>query len=135
MDIKALDKALQEIAVKRTDLAKIDYNNPAYDDLEEQLHDLEDAFQVKFGDYLEEVLQDIHDKYCPDSEVLYPVAYLAKSYQINGKNFGVLPTDGVFVEVDKLDGKDTKLVMVPAPPRLLLNIGKDKQEVLWSASA
>ena len=37
MDIKALDKALQEIVKKREELAKIDYNNPKYDDLEEQL--------------------------------------------------------------------------------------------------
>ena len=46
MDIQAFDKALQEIVKKRTDLEKIDYNNPKYDDLEEQLHDLEDAFSV-----------------------------------------------------------------------------------------
>lgn len=133
MDISALDKALQQIAVKRTELAKVDYNNPKYDDLEEELHDLEDAFQVTYGDYLEEVLQEVHDKYCPESEVLYPVAYLAKAYQINGKEFNVAPTDGVFVEVEKFNGKDTKLVIVPAPVRILLNIGKDKQEVLWEA--
>ncbi len=133
MDISALDKALQQIAIKRTELAKVDYNNPRYDDLEEELHDLEDAFQVTYGDYLEEVLQDVHDKYCPESEVLYPVAYLAKSYQINGKEFSVAPSDGVFVEVEKFNGKDTKLVIVPAPVRILLNIGKDKQEVVWEA--
>ncbi|MCU0420365.1 MAG: hypothetical protein MUC38_12005 [Cyclobacteriaceae bacterium] len=133
MDISALDKALQQIAIKRTELAKVDYNNPKYDDLEEELHDLEDAFQVTYGDYLEEVLQDVHDKYCPESEVLYPVAYLAKSYQINGNEFKVAPSDGVFVEVEKFNGKDTKLVIVPAPVRILLNIGKDKQEVVWQA--
>ena len=86
MDIKALDKALQEILKKRDELNKLDYNNPKYDDLEEQLHDLEDALQVKYGEYLEEALQDVHDQVCPDSEVLMPIAYLGK---------------GIFVEADK----------------------------------
>src|SRR5690349_4103295 len=49
MDIKALDKALQEIAKRRMELSKIDYNNPKYDELEEQLHDLEDNLQDKYG--------------------------------------------------------------------------------------
>ena len=61
-------------------LKKLDYNNPKYDDLEEELHDLEDSLHVKFGDFLEEILQNVHDKYCPDTDVLFPIAYLAKSY-------------------------------------------------------
>lgn len=134
MDVKALDKALQEIALRRNALKKIDYNNPKYDDLEEELHDLEDSLQVKYGEYLEEVLQDVHDKYCPDTDVLYPIAYLAKTYDINEKNeFAVAPTEGVFVEVDSIPGKDTKLVIVPNPTRVVLNIGKDKQQVVWTA--
>jgi len=118
MDTKALDKALQEIETKREELSKINYNNPKYDDLEEQLHDLEDAFQVKYGEYLEEALQDIHDELCPDNDVLMPIAYLGK---------------GIFVEVEKYQDKDTKLVLETNPPRLTLLIGKDKKEVLWTA--
>jgi len=118
MDFKALDKALQEIVAKRTELDKIDYNNPKYDDLEEQLHDLEDAFQVTYGEYLEEVLQDIHDDLCPDNDVLMPIAYLGK---------------GIYVEADKYPGKETKLVLQVGPPRIVLTIGKDKQEVMWTA--
>lgn len=133
MDIKALDKALQEIAKRRNELQKVDYNNPKYDDLEEQLHDLEDDFQEKFGDSLEEVLQDVHDQHCPDTEVLYPIAYLAKSYIVTDKNeFSVAATEGVFVEVDEFPGKDTKLVILPNPPRVVLNIGKE-QKVVWTA--
>jgi hypothetical protein len=118
MDIKALDKALQEIVAKRKELEKIDYNNPTYDDLEEALHDLEDAFQDEYGEYLEEILQEVHDTLCPDNDVLMPIAYLGK---------------GVFVEVDKYAGKDTKLVLEANPPRVLLTVGKDKQEVVWTA--
>lgn len=133
MNIVALDKALQQIAVKRNELKKIDYNNPKYDDLEEELHDLEDALHVKFGEYLEEVLQEVHDKLCPDTDVLFPIAYLAKTYVINDKNeFSVTATEGVFVEVDSMPGKETKLVIVPNPVRIILNT-KEKQEVVWKA--
>jgi hypothetical protein len=134
MDLKALDKALQEIAKRRMELQKIDYNNPKYDVLEEELHELEDGFHVKYGDYMEEALQQVHDEYCPDTDVLYPIAYIAKIYQINDKNeYTVSTSEGVFVEVDKFPGKDTKLVLVPNPPRVFLNIGKDKQQLVWTA--
>lgn len=116
MDIKALDTALQAILKKRQELKKIDYNNPQYDDLEEQLHDLEDAFHVKYGDYLEDVLQDVHDKYCPDNDVLMPIAYL---------------DEGIFVESDTYPGKETKLKLTASPTRIILSVGKDKQEVVW----
>jgi len=117
MNTTALDKALQEIVKKREELAKIDYNNPKYDDLEEELHDLEDSFQDEYGDYLEDALQTVHDEYCPDNDVLMPIAYLGQ---------------GVPVEVDKLPGKDTRLVLSPSPTRIILSLGKDKQQVVWS---
>lgn len=118
MDVNALDKSLQEILKKREELAKIDYNNPKYDDLEEQLHDLEDDFQDEYGEYVESAFQNIHDSLCPDNDVLMPIAYLGK---------------GVPVDVDKFAGKDTKLILATSPTRIILSIGKDKQEVLWTA--
>jgi hypothetical protein len=118
MDIKALDAALQAIEKKRDELSKLNYNNPKYDDMEEQLHDMEDDFQDKYGDYIEDALQDIHEKLCPDNEVLMPIAYLGK---------------GVFVEVEKYEGQDTKLILASGPPRIILAIGKSKQEVVWTA--
>ena len=116
MDIKALDKALQEIVKKRDELSKINYSDSKYDDLEEALHELEDAFQDEYGDYLEEVLQSLHDEYCPDTDVLLAIAYLGQ---------------GIIVEVDKLPGKDTRLILAPGPTRIILTVGKDKQQVVW----
>jgi hypothetical protein len=118
MDVKALDKALQEILKKKEELSKLDYNNPKYDDLEEELHDMEDDFQEEYGENLEEALQTVHDDLCPDNDVLMPIAYLGK---------------GVPVEVDKYAGKDTKLILATSPTRIILSIGKEKQEVLWTA--
>jgi hypothetical protein len=134
MDVKELDNAVQEIAIRRNELKKLDYNNPKYDDLEEQLHDLEDSLIDSHGDYLEEILQEIHDKYCPDTDILLPIAYLAKTYSVTTKNeFTVAPTEGVYVEVDSLPGKETKLVIVPNPLRIILNVGKEKQQVVWTS--
>ena len=134
MDVKAIDQALQEIIKSRLELLTLDYSNPKYDDLEEKLHDLEDVFQDNYGDDLERALQDVHDEYCPDSDVLVPIAYIAKAYTVNSKNeFTVAPTEGVFVEMDDYPGKDTKLVILPNPVRILLNVGNDKQQVVWTA--
>ena len=133
MDIKALDQAIQEIAIRRNELKKIDYSNPKYDDLEEELHDLEDAFQVKYGEYLEEALQEVHDKLAPDTDILFPVAYFAKAYTVNANNeYSVTTAEGVYVEIDSMPGKETKLVIVPNPLRIILNT-KEKQQVVWSA--
>ena len=134
MDLLELDKAIQEIALRRNALKKIDYNDPKYDDLEEELHDLEDSLHVKYGDYLEDILKDVHDKYCPDTDVLYPIAYLAKSYLIGSKNeFTVAATEGVYVEVDSIPGKESKLVIVPNPVWIILNVDKGQQQVVWTA--
>ena len=119
MDVKALDQALLNIVKKREELSKINYNNPKYDDLEEELHDLEDDFQEEYGDFLERALQQVHDEYCPDNDVLMPIGYLGQ---------------GVPVEIDKLPGKDTRLVLAPDPVRIILSVGKDKQEVVWSVA-
>src|SRR5690348_8862956 len=118
MNVKELDAELKEIEKAKAELDKLDYNDPKYDDLEEQLHDLEDSLQDKHGEYLEDVLQTIHDDLCPDNDVLMPIAYLGK---------------GVPVEADKYPGKETKLTLQPGPPRIVLTIGKDKQEVIWTA--
>jgi hypothetical protein len=118
MDVKALDKAILEIVKKREELSKLDYSNPKYDELEEELHDQEDDLQDEYGEDLEEALQDIHEKLCPDNDVLLPIAYIGK---------------GVPVETEKYPDKDTRLMLLGNPPRIILVVGTDKQEVLWTA--
>lgn len=118
MNLKELDAELREIERTKAELDKLDYSNPKYDDLEEKLHDLEDDLQEKHGDYLEEALQAVHDDVCPENDVLMPIAYLGK---------------GVPVETDKFPGKDTRLILVTNPPRLILTVGTEKKEVVWTA--
>ncbi|MGI9541949.1 MAG: hypothetical protein ACR2MX_01745 [Cyclobacteriaceae bacterium] len=138
MDIKALNQALLSIAQKKNELIKIDYNDDAYDNVEEELHDLEDDFQEKYGDYLEDVLQDVHDELCPDNDVLLPIAYLAKEYIIspgdnNEKVYDVKASEGVLVEVDDYPGQPTRLVLLPNPLRILLQINQEQRQEVWAA--
>lgn len=120
MNLKELDAELGEIEKRKAALSKLNYNDPKYDELEEELHDLEDDLQDKHGDYLEEALQKVHDNLCPDTDVLLPIAYLGK---------------GVPIEIDEMPGKDTRLVLTTNPPRIILSIGKEKQEVVWTAQS
>jgi hypothetical protein len=134
MDFKAIDKAIIEIIRCRIELNQIDYSNPSYDELEEKLHDLEDDFQDNYGEQMEDVLQDVHDKHCPDSDVLLPIAYLANNYIITDKNeYSASPAEGVFVEMENHPGKDTKLLLLPNPLRILLSIGANEQKIVWAA--
>jgi hypothetical protein len=118
MDSNALNTALTELIKKKTELDAIDYNNPKYDELEDALHDLEDDFQDAFGATLEEILQNIHDEHCTENDVLMPMAYIGK---------------GVSVEANLYPGKDTRLNLLAGPPRIVLSVGKDKQQTLWTA--
>ncbi|MDH5598048.1 MAG: hypothetical protein OEY34_02925 [Cyclobacteriaceae bacterium] len=134
VDVNELDKALQNLVKVKNQLAEMDYSNERYDELEEELHDLEDDFQDNYGEYIDEVLHDVHDEFCPDNDVLLPIAYLANKYIIteDGK-FDVSYDAGVFVDADDFPGKNTRMVLVPGPIRLILNIDQSTREVLWTA--
>lgn len=136
MNIEALDKALVEIVEKKNTLSQLDYNDKNYDQVEEELHDLEDDFIDEYGDYLEDVLADVHDELCPDNDVLLPIAYLANKYikkEDNGQVTYQAADGGVLVDVDEYPDKLTRLVLVPKPTRLVLQVGKNHEEQVWKA--
>lgn len=41
---------------------------------------MEDLFVEKYGKDLEIALEVVHEEYCSDSDVLLPIAYVAKKY-------------------------------------------------------
>ncbi|MFN3405883.1 MAG: hypothetical protein ACK40G_17445 [Cytophagaceae bacterium] len=137
MNLSQLDNAIVAIIEKKKALSKLSYDDKNYDKIEEELHNLEDDFVEKYGDYMEDVLQDIHDELCPDNDVLLPIAYFANNYQETGKNpdgstiYDVDYKEGVFVDTDKYPGKDTRLVLLPNPVRVVLLVGGQKKEVVW----
>ena len=133
MDIAQLDNDLSQLALKKNVLSKLDYDNEEYDKVEEELHDLEDQFQDKFGDYLDEALSYVHDEFCADNEVLLPIAYLANEYKVEGETFDVTTDQGVLVDVDDFPGKTTRLVLIPSPTRIVLIVDETTREVVWKA--
>ncbi len=135
MDINALNKSLAGVADKINKINGLEYDSEEYDQEEEELHKMEDELMDKYGDYLEEAFDEVHDEYCPDTDVLLPIAYLAKEYIKNDDgSYDVLYNQGVPVEIDDYPGKETKLALVPSPTRIILQIDENNREEVWVAS-
>ncbi len=138
MDTKKLDEALVALVEKRIQLSNMSYSDERYDEVEEQLHDLEDDFIDKYGDFLESALEKVHNANDMDSEVLLPIAYVAQKYNKVGEHpdgrpiYDVDTKEGVWVETDKFPGKEARLVLIPSPTRFVLSVGKHREEV-WKA--
>lgn len=138
MDIEKLNDDLVNLVLKKNELNRLDYSNPEYDTVEEELHELEDEFLRIHGDEMEEVLKTIHEEFCPKNEVLLPIAYLAKKYKVKKRDdgdvdFGVSLDEGVIVDVDNYSNKLTRLVLIPNPSRILLQITNSHSEEVWKA--
>lgn len=139
MDIDKLNKDFAEIADKINELDELDYSDERYDDLEEELHDLEDDFIDEFGDYLEKAIEEVHDEFCPDNDVLLPIAYFAKNYIRNQKDnqgrysYDIEFGEGVPVTVKQFGDQEVKLVLVPGPTRLIVTVGETAKHVAWRA--
>ena len=133
MNIKALDQELLSLFEKRVELSQMGYDHNDYDDVEEQLHNLEDEFNDKYGDYLEKILEGIHKEHCPESDVLLPTAYLAKSFKIAPDGIIEVGNNaGVEIELEVNPAAKAKLLLLPTPVRVVLQVGKKKQ-IVWKA--
>lgn len=139
VNVQGLETMLAYIAEKKNQLSTLHYSDENYDLLEEELHNLEDSFMEEYGTYLEEALAYVHDELCPDTDVLLPIAYLAKKYvkkgvRTDGTSFyDVAMDEGVIVDVDDYPKDLTRLVLVPGPTRLVLQVGNRMQEQVWQA--
>ena len=117
----------------------LEYSDERYDDLEEELHDLEDTFVKEFGQALEEAITLVHDEFCPDNDVLLPTAYFAKNYlklqrDHKGRHcYDVTFGEGVPVEVDDFPDQEVRIVLVPGPTRLLVTVGDSAKQEAWRA--
>lgn len=138
MDKKNLDASLIAIIEKKNQLAALSYDHKDYDKIEEEIHDMEDQFMESYGDFMEEALEAVHEKHCPDNDVLLPIAYLAHNYKKLGQNPDGTPVydvnnpkDGVWVDADKYPGKDTRLLLIPTPTRIVLVVDGETKEVVW----
>lgn len=139
MKITEMNKTLNELVEKRNQLATLSYSDPKYDDLEEILHDLEDDFLDEYGDYFEKILTEIHDKDFPESDVLSPIAYLAKKYVVKTSHsdgtidYNIPAKDGVWVEAYSMPTKNVRLVLLPNPPRFVMHVEGGTSKEVWNA--
>jgi len=136
MDLTALDQSLVAIIKKKNELRQIGYQDPRYDDVEEELHQLEDQLMEQHGKEMEKVIQGVHDKICPDTDVLMPIAYLAKAYVPTRDNKGnetydVDLKEGVPVILDEYPDQLTRMVLLPNPPRLIVQVNREKRFLVW----
>lgn len=137
MNVKKFNADLIDIAEKRIQLNQLDYADEAYDAAEDELHNAEDAFLSAYGDYLEDVLDDVHERVCSGTDVLIPTAYIAKNYIRKGETldgeplYEITTKEGVLVEADEYPNKTARLVFVPSPARLILTVNGKAKEVVW----
>ena len=128
MNKEDLNRALVSLIEKKQELHKLSYDDTRYDDVEEELHELEDDFNEEYGTYLEEMLEKVHEKLCPDTDVLLPTAYLPSQPGTTPS-----PKEGVWVDSEKYPGKEARITLIPNPVRIMLTVGKQVQQELWKA--
>jgi hypothetical protein len=139
MNFKKFNTDLIDLAEKRIQLNQIDYADERYDEIEDELHAAEDAFLEEYGDYMEEILEDVHERVCSGTDVLIPTAYIAKNYIRKGESldgdplYEITTKEGVIVEADNYPDKTARLVLIPAPARLILTVGGKAKEVVWES--
>ncbi|MBO3269068.1 MULTISPECIES: hypothetical protein [Hymenobacter] len=128
MNVTELNQALVTLIEKKQELQTLTYDDARYDDVEEELHDLEDDFNDEYGQFLEEALEKVHDDLGSDTDVLLPTAYLPAN--ISGEP---TPKEGVWIDSEKYSGKEARLTLIPNPTRLFLTVGKTVRQEVWKA--
>ena len=135
MNIEKLNEAFVAIAEKKIDLKRFDPNDPQFDVLMVEIREMEDTFLSDYGVFMEDALFNVHDEYCPDNDVLLPIAYIASQYLKDDEKYDVENDQGIPVEADDFPGIRARLVLVPEPTRLILQ-GEQAEfkETVWVAS-
>ena len=131
MNKEAINKALVELAEKKIELAKTAYSDDSYDEIEDEVHELEDDLIDEFEEEITSILEKVHDEFCSEEDVLHPTAYIANEYKKDKDSFKVALSEGVLVDVDNLGEDEGRIVIVPNPLRVLLNMS-NKQVILWN---
>lgn len=140
MNWEKIDQELTEIVQQRIQLSVLEYSDENYDDLEEQLHDLEDDFNENYEEVLAPQLEKIYTKLKSDTDVLLPTAYLANTYHemlpdAKGSiTYEVSGEQGVPIESDQLGKVDMRIVLIPNPVRFVLLVNGKQLKELWKSS-
>lgn len=139
MNIDKLNASLKSLINKRLDLGKLGYDDPQYDTIEEELEEVEQDFLDIYGDYLEKALQQAHESFCPNTDVLAPTAYIPRKYQVFNdedlwiESFEVGNNDGAIVDLEDFPNLEARMLLLPDPVRIVIVSAAGDQEV-WRAS-
>ncbi len=134
-----LNRQLAEIVDLRNELETLSYSDDSYDDVEDQLHEIEDDFNEEFGDYLEDVLEEAHREVSTTAEILLATAYLSKSYEVFNEgseeiSYHIDGDDGVYVKIKAFIELNTRIVFVPNPARFFFTLNGEIKKELWRLS-
>lgn len=130
--LERIESMVNEIADKRNELSKLTYNDKNYDDIEDELHELEDKFNDEFEKYFEEILEDIHADISSDADILLPSAYFAQAYIQEKGQFKFGDDDGVLVDSEDYEGKEVRIVLLPNPVKFALVVNRKIEKDLWT---
>lgn len=135
VDSEKLDQSLLAIIEKKEELNALSTNDPGYTIEENNLKRLEEDFLSTFGSYLEEVIFNVHDEFCPDNDVMKPIAYIASHYIArHDKKWEAPSHEGIPVQCDDYPELKARLVLIPSPTRLVLQAENNTfREVVWKA--
>ncbi|MBM3918074.1 MAG: hypothetical protein FJ344_01010 [Sphingomonadales bacterium] len=131
MSYKRLNSDLIDLIDLRNELYEMAFNDPKYDDLEDELHDFEDTFNRRYQELIEPILIRIHKKLTPEIPHLIPTAYVGNHYEYLSET-DTYETDGTSgVVLENGQGHNFRLTFIPNPTRLLLTSSRDMQ-VVWN---
>jgi len=138
IEVDSLNQLLVAIAETSNKLRFLKYNDPLYDDYETRLHLLEDQLMETYGDYLEVSLQSLYHQFALDDEILHPISYIPRQYEIKEKDgqlhFEVLPEFCLKVNSNNYPQEIVKVVLLPSPARFIVYLLHTHKELVWKVS-
>ncbi len=138
IDTAAIGKALLEIIDKKEASEKLT-NEQERKEAANNIRNLRSKFLEQHGEQLRSILEEVYDDLSPDSSVNPPLDYLANHYKLIGTNekgnvYDVNHQEGVPIDTDEYGENPTKLVILPNPLRVILNIDAHTREEVWSVN-
>ncbi len=143
MEFNLVNKQILELIKLNEKLENISYSDPKYDELEDQVHEMQDTINAKHGKFFDKIIADVYKQLGSKDDLLNLTDYLAKTYLVSGaKNpdgslkFDEVPGDCITITARPaaLQGKNLegKIYLKPNPLRLGFAIGKHER-IVWSS--
>jgi hypothetical protein len=135
-------KILQLIELNEK-LSEISYSDARYDELEDEVYNLQDRLNEQYGKYFDAVLADIYKQLHSNDDLLNFTDYIARTYLISGEKNpdGSLKFDGVpdetpliVIKPEALKGKkvEGRIYLKPNPLRIGFAIG-EHERIVWTS--